>query len=440
MLSEPPRALPVVRAADVVVCGGGPAGVAAALASAASGADTVLIESAGCLGGVWTSGLLSYVLDPKAESPVTHALVSELEKHGGHRRREHFDPLGRFAWARHSFIYDSEIMKWVLERECQRRNVHVRLYSRVSAVLAAPSDSRRIAAVVTESKSGREAWRGRVVIDATGDGDVAAQAGCSYELGRPESGEVQPLTLMCLIQTPHPERIQAMSRLGGKTLLGELNAAGVSPSYGSPVLFEIRPDLYAFMMNHKYGSALDAGELSRATMEARNEVISAIQSLRKAGGSWEGLSVVATANQIGVREGRRVSGRYTVTVEDLREGKRHDDNICTVHFPVDVHSTRHGAQTSFDMDNAIKSQPYDIPLRALIAADVDNLLMAGRNISGDFIAHSSYRVTGNSVAMGEAAGCLAACAASRKCDPWSVSLPSFRVAESQLQIALRAEL
>jgi hypothetical protein len=422
----------VVRSADVVICGAGPAGVAAALASAASGADTVLIESAGCLGGVWTSGLLTYVLDPKAESPVTRAIVSSLEQHGGHRRREHFDAQGRFAWARHSFIYDAEIMKWVLERECLRRNVQVRMYSRVCAVVADPADSRRIAAVVTESKSGREAWKARVFIDATGDGDVAAQAGCAYELGRPDTGEVQPLTLMCLVQTPHPERVQALSRLGGSGLLGELKAAGVSPSYGSPVLFEIRPDLYGFMMNHKYGSALDAGELSQATMDARDEVMCAIQRLKSAAGPWEGISLVATAGQIGVREGRRIVGRHRVTVEDLKEGRRYDDNICTAHFPVDVHSTKHAGQTSFDADNSIKSQPYDIPLRALIAADKDNLLMAGRNISGDFIAHSSYRVTGNSVAMGEAAGCLAACAAAEKRNPHAIDLPAYRSVESRL--------
>ena len=163
--------------------------------------------------------------------------------------------------------------------------------------------------------------------------------------------------------------------------------------------------------NHEYGySGLDAGQVTQATLHARGEVHRIINALRALGGAWAGIRIVATADHIGVREGRRIHGAYTVTAEDLLSGRRHPDAVCTVNFPVDVHATSqaHGAGYG---NEGTRSRPYDIPLRALIARDVDNLLMAGRCISGDFLAHASYRVTGNAVPLGEAAGRLAAQAA-----------------------------
>ena len=396
--------------ADVIVCGGGPAGISAALAAAASGAKTVLLEAVGCLGGVWTAGLLGYILDPKPESAVTQLLVSELERVGGEKRWGEFNRFGN--WATNSFVYDPEALKWILEQECLKQGITVQLYTRVCSVVK--DSARHITSVVTESKSGRQAWSAPVFIDATGDGDLGALAGCSFHVGRPESGEVQPVTLMCLITSPYPDRLLTHSHgSGGPRPLVSMQAAGINPSYGSPLVLRIRNDLFAFMMNHHYASAMNAGELSVATFRARNEVHETIRTLRAAGGTWEGVQVVATASQIGVREGRRLKGLTEVQVQDLIDGRIHDDAVCKATFPIDVHSTRKDSHVPFDPDNKIRSKPYDIPLRALIAADVDNLLMAGRCISGDFLAHSSYRVTGNSIPTGEAVGCLAALASRR---------------------------
>lgn len=427
-IEEPVRSTPVAGRADVVVCGGGPAGIAAALTAAAGGARTVLIESGGCLGGVWTAGLLGYILDAKAESPVTARLIAELERIGGERRWNELVEKANFRWAKDSFIYDPEALKWILERECVRLGVTTRLHTRVCGVA---KEDGRVRAVITESKSGREAWTAPVFIDTTGDGDVAAQAGCGFDVGRPENGEVQPLSLLCLVATPHPERLRPLSLGGGQSIHKALAETGVSLSYKAPVLFRVRDDLYAFMMNHRYGSAFDAGELTRATFEGRDEVFRTVLALREHGGPWEGLQVVATAAQIGVREGRRVRGRATVTLDDMIAGNVPEDSICKVTFPIDVHSTKKEAGEAFDAENKIKSLPYGIPLRALMAADVDNLLVAGRCISGDFLAHSSYRVTGNAVATGEAAGALAAEAARSGKAPHTVPWSEFARARGE---------
>ncbi len=156
----------------------------------------------------------------------------------------------------------------------------------------------------------------------------------------------------------------------------------------------------------------DAAAVTKATIDARAEINRIVDALRKLGGPWEGIQIAATAEQIGVRDGRRIAGRYTVCRDDLVAGARHEDAVTRVTFPVDIHALSAEQNKTAGYANAgIKMKPYDIPLRALVARDVDGLMMAGRCISGDFIAHSSYRVTGNAVAMGEAAGAVAAIAA-----------------------------
>ena len=134
-----------------------------------------------------------------------------------------------------------------------------------------------------------------------------------------------------------------------------------------------------------------------------------------------GAGNAATPEQIGIRDGRRIRGRYIMTSEDLVQGSVQPDAVVRATFPVDIHALTAEDNKKSSYSNAdVKMKPYDIPLRALIARDVDGLMMAGRCISGDFIAHASYRVTGNAVAMGEAAGATAAVAAKNKTAPHDV--------------------
>ena len=133
--------------------------------------------------------------------------------------------------------------------------------------------------------------------------------------------------------------------------------------------------------------------------------------------------MVQTANFIGLREGRRLNGLYKLSVTDLQNGATFDDAICLVHLPVDLHSVNKkdekaaGEKKETSYNAGLTAKPYQIPARSLISADVDNLMMAGRCVSGDFYAHASYRVTGNSVPMGEAAGFIAAKSAIQKVSP-----------------------
>ena len=176
---ETARAVPVAGASDVVVCGGGPAGVAAALAAARNGAKTRLLEVNGCLGGIWTAGALSLVLDLQNKKGIMRLLQQRLEE----RQAAHVRPGG-------SLVYDPESMKRLVEELLVDARVEIQLHTRVVGAVRDPAN--RLAAVVTESKSGREAWTGRVFIDCTGDGDLVLWPAASSIWGVPITAPRSP--------------------------------------------------------------------------------------------------------------------------------------------------------------------------------------------------------------------------------------------------------
>jgi hypothetical protein len=415
---------------DVIVCGAGPAGVTAAITAARAGAKVRLFETHGSLGGVWTSSLLGYLLDfdkPGFNQELVHRLRERDAIHG-----EGMNGLS----------YQPEEMKLLLEELCGSSGVKIQLHTRVSA---AYRDGRSLKTVVTESKSGRQAWQAPVFIDTTGDGDLGAQAGCEFEIGKQKECPCQPMTMYALLVVKNVADIADCIHGTGnngqhtapKAFQEIIRRAGVTPSYGHACLFPIRDNLVLLMANHEYGvNSSDAAQVSDATLRARAEIHQIVRGLRKLGGAWDGMQIAATPEQIGIRDGRRIRGRYVVTKEDLIQGAKQDDAVVKATFPVDIHAVTSEDNKKSAYSNAgVKMKPYDIPLRALIARDVDGLMMAGRCISGDFIAHASYRVTGNAVAMGEAAGAVAAISALSKRlpheVPWSEAEPVIRKSRVQ---------
>ena len=407
---EAERSIPVAGKSDVLVCGGGPAGIGAALAAARAGASVQLIEVAGCLGGVWTVGLLTKILDTENKSGIMQEMLGEFAARGSAIARK---------WK--GTVYDPEIAKLVLEEMCVAAKVRIQLHTRL--VGAVTNSGKRIVAIITESKSGRQAWLADRFIDCSGDGDLAAHAGCQFDVGIGEDCTCQPMSMLALLTGVDPDAIRPFIRESGsaakRRLLKLMEDNGVNPSYRAPTLRHLHSGIYSIMTNHEYGvSAFDAGAITEATLRARKEIHEIVEGMRKLGGPWKELSVVATAEQIGVREGRRIRGRYEVTAADVAKGLRHEQAVCRTKFPIDVHALNSAGNKEISRDfKQGGMKPYDIPYPSLVAADVEGLLMAGRCISGDFIAHSSYRVTGNSVPMGEAAGLAAAVSLKKKVMP-----------------------
>lgn len=410
-----PEKIPEAGAAEVIVAGGGPAGVCAAIAAAETGAVTMLIEEAGCLGGVWTSGALAWILD--AEGKSRKSILTRIVKTLRQRDELEFAGAGTPA-------FQVEAMKVLLDELSLAAGVKIRCYTRVVGVKR--SSEGTISHLITESDSGREAWGGRVFIDCTGDGTLGALAGNAFELGEPSTHRTQPMSLLALLTGLDPEQVRPYLAEQGawhevaarfSSLLSE---GTYRPSYRGVALFHLGKGLFMLMANHQYGcSSLDAGDLTKATIAARGEIYRQIQILRTRGPVWRNVQLVATGARIGAREGRRLNGLYRVTLRDVLTGKTHPDGICPVRFGIDVHAL------SQDGDCKLEATPpvagcYEIPLRALISRDLPNLLMAGRCISGDFHAHASYRVSGNAAVTGQAAGILAALAARRGTFPANV--------------------
>lgn len=432
IFAEPARDLPLVSDVDVIVCGAGPAGISAAISAARTGAKVRLFEWRGCLGGVWTAGLLGYLLD--FDKPgFARELLHRLDERGARR-----------GTSMKSVTYEPEGMKLLLEDLCVEAGVKFQLHTRVAA---AYRDGRRLTTIITESKSGRQAWRAPVFIDTTGDGDLGALAGCEWEIGEAKDCPCQPMSLNALLVVKdapalkefiHVSDPDASVGLAKKAFLKAIQSAGYFPSYSGPTLWQVRDNLMLVMMNHEYGvKPFDAAQVTEATVRARGELNRIVNALRKLGGPWDGIQIAATAEQIGVRDGRRIAGRYTVSKEDVTTGARHEDAVVRPTFSIDIHAlSAANNKTAAIEKHGLKVKPYDIPLRALIARDVDGLMMAGRCISGDFIAHSSYRVTGNAAAMGEAAGVVAAIAAASKRlphdVPWGEAVPVMEKARAKV--------
>ena len=305
---EPVRRTVVSGTFDVIVAGGGPAGTAAAVAAARAGAKTMLIESHGCLGGIWTSGLVGCMLDFD-KGGLTGEIIARLDVLKARKREK-----------RNNFHYEPEYMKLVCEDLCREAGVAVRLMTHVVAVESDPS-GRSITAIITESKSGREAWRAKTFVDCTGDGDLAARAGCGFDLGITPDGFGQPASLDALILFDDAEPLRKFFMHGGmpsprEALAAEMKRAGIEPSYGIPTLYCVHPHMGVLMSNHEYKVRPDdAARISEATLNARREIIGQIEALAKLGGPWKNVRVAATAEQIGIRSARRIHGRYMVTRE-----------------------------------------------------------------------------------------------------------------------------
>lgn len=402
---EPERLVGLNVKYDVVVCGGGPAGIGAALGAARMGMKTIILEAGGCLGGTWTRGQLSWIFDFKKKG-ICPEIISRLDarnaRHGGNDK---------------DFVYEPEAMKIILEDLIAEAGVDVRYFT---TCCAAYKDGAKMSVLVSESKSGREAWAAKIFIDCTGDGDVCARAGAEFDIGTDGDRIVQPCSFNAIVSVEDVEklgdRITAYKKdsLAGhvestQLNLRDLRAAGIEPSYNMPTLFHLGGNILLMMFNHEYGVHCDsADEITRATIRARREVFKMADALSKSNSPWRNMRIIATSEHIGIREGRRVCGLYEVTTADLLSGARHSDAVTRATFGVDLHAHTEEINRSKTITHLDGFKPYDIPLRALVCRDVDCLMMAGRCISGDRIAHGSYRVTGNAVDMGYSAGCAAA--------------------------------
>jgi len=398
---------------DVIVCGGGVAGSMAAISAARAGAKTLLIERGGCIGGMWTAGLLGITLD--------------ADNKGG-LLREFLDRLNKEMAESGAAIFEAQ--KVLLEQMCVNAEVKIMLHTQVFDCIM---EGNKLIGVQTASKSGKQSFFAKVIIDATGDGDIAAMAGCTYDYGREEDGKAQPMSMLCVVAGLKEEEIrpyigypQGDFWAPRERMLRLLKDCGTSSSMGFPSFSKINDSLFYLSVNHEYEkSSLNAFDITEATIHARREINDIVKALHQHGGeAFQNISLAITPEVIGIREGRRIKGKYTVVCEDMLTGKKHADSVCTASYWVDIHALSANGNKSFT-SGGITVKPYDIPFTSLIPIDCDNLILAGRSISGDFYSHASYRVIGNMAPVGEAAGIMAAVCAQKNIDVQALKWEDF---------------
>ena len=384
---------------DVAVCGGGIAGVCAAISAARAGAKTVLIERGGSLGGTLTEGFMPLILDADNKGGIVKELFDFLNAHGMTlaRRGARLTPDGKRVEGR---MVDTEGCKYFFDRACSESGVRVLLYSQVAAV---KMTEKSINSILVVTECGNYTLSADVYVDATGNGSLADLAGCSWECGDPVEKRISP-TSMAICTVGMPSEYDGTDSAHDKKLYSDmLMEHGITVSSGLASVKKL-PALKAWNMgvNFQYGvMPNDIDSLSRATAEGRRESFEVIEAHKTIEG-YEGLYTLFTSSHLGIREGRRIYGEYRLTDDDIIEGRRFSDAVCLVTFGVDVHRLKN--DDTDECSRGYKTKPYNIPYRALVARGVDNLMLAGRCISGDFYPHASYRVMGNMAATGEAAG------------------------------------
>ncbi|MHB1485214.1 MAG: FAD-dependent oxidoreductase [Saccharofermentanales bacterium] len=376
---------------DVIVVGGGPAGCAAAISSARAGVKTLLIEKNNCLGGMWTSGFVNPLFDFANKKGLLEEIIGKLKD--------------KSAWGGFwDMSFNYEYMKNILENLCIDAGVKILFNTYYAGVIKADN---AVKGVIVENIEGRSAFTASVVIDASGDACVAADAGAVIHIGDETDHRCQAMTLMFLLGNVNPKFYkEGLMFFDNLKKAYEKDGKNKTVPYEKPFLIPIPgTNFAAVQMTHMRGiNPLSEEDITKATIEGRKQAIDAFEALKKYDDDFSGIDLIQTAPMMGIRESRRIEGEYTVTIDDLDNGTQFYDGITTVTFCVDIHEDGVESQTVKGVT------PYQIPYRSLIPKGIDNLLVAGRCISGTHEAMASYRVTGDCCAMGEAAGNAAAVA------------------------------
>jgi len=449
-ITEPSRDIPVAGQAEVLVAGGGVAGIAAALAAARNGANTLLVERGAFLGGTATSALMHVFYTPYSS---TRGILREICDRLAARSAAELGEL---------IPFDPEAFKYVAMEMLAEGGVRFLLHSYISRVLI---NDGQVRGLVVENKSGRQAILARVIVDATGDGYVSALAGAPFEIGRSSDGKTRPMTLLFRMGGVSTETLKQYVRDHPEEFTTDPNTTSVDAGFRSFRIFgffglvdaarergEIDSDCHwvrveglderrgMVLINstNVYSSGVDATALTNAELSGRRQVHQLEAFLRKYVPGFAGAYLVEVGGSIGVRETRRILGDYVLTEEDVVED-RHFADVVALDWERHSRRARGGGidphivgghspdgQTAHRPVGANRPSPAPliavrVPYRCLVVRGVEGLLVAGRCISATHEAQGYTRNQGCCIATGQAAGIAAALACRQDTTPRRLS-------------------
>lgn len=372
---------------DLIVVGGGVSGVAAAVSAAREGLSVLLLEKFGSLGGAMSNSLvfpfMRHVVRGDSGKVTSAGIFAEMKA-----RREKYKDL---SWETYKFVFDDMVSEAGVEVL-----FHVTAFEAVT-------EGREIRSLKVATKCGVLEFAADFFIDASGDGELIAMTGCDYQLGRESDGYCQPMTTCFRLSGVDLDRFnEEKPELQKK--YNELQAEGkiTNPRENILVFTGIGDGILHFnttrVVKH---DPTDPFEVSRAEMIARRQVNEMVEFLKENSEAFKSSSLVYIANHIGVRESRKLKGVHILTGDELRACTVFEDTIALGCYNIDIHNpTGTGTYIYYFLDGTY----YSIPYRSLLPKEYDNMLVAGRCLSADHVAHSAVRVIPICACLGEAAG------------------------------------
>jgi hypothetical protein len=405
-INEPAKKIEVIEAADIIICGGGPSGIIAAVASARNGLKTILIEKYGFLGGMATAGLVGPMSKFKLNKEwivggIPKEFIFNLKDHNGaiinlSSGNVPFDPE----------VYKSQALHFIAQA-----GIKLILHSKV--VSCVEKNKGTISHVILETPSGRQAVQGKYFIDGTGCGDVISQSSLPWKM-RSGPGTSQPLSLQFRLGGVDTDRLTLLMsddtvkyrNTGLRKILAAEQAKGSLSNFGGPWTVwgsTIRKGEVSVNATRFSGNAANVYEISEAEIQMRQDMIKIIQLFQKYASPFKDCYLIDSAVQAGIRETRSIIGEYELTNNDVLNPVNFPDTIAQGGHPIDIHLPKDSGQKV----NFLK-EAYNIPYRCIIPKGSKNVLVSGGLISAQKEAFATARVQAQCMAIGEAAGTGAA--------------------------------
>jgi hypothetical protein len=410
------KTIPVAGHFDVIVAGGGWAGITAACAAGRAGAKVLLVERSGFLGGNGTAALVGpFMSFHVKKQPLVSGIFQEVRD----------VVVAREGASGGSRGFDVEILKDVLNETILKYAV-TPLYQ-TSVIDVIKKDERNMSGLVVHNKSGLSTYTADYVIDATGDADLIHYGEGQYVVGRKEDGLTQAMTKMFKIANVNINEVLTFCRenkehfmfieedvlvsiAGFKDIVADYKAKGLYPLPQDHVFFVTtnrRDEVLVNTTRVILKSGINGNDITDAEIESLSQAHAIMNLLKQEVPGFQDAYISTTAAQIGIRETRRIVGDYVLTREDVMYARKFPDAITHCMYPIDIHNPKGEGS---ELTNIPKGEYYDIPYRSLLPVDFDNVLVAGRCLSATHSAHSSARIQATCAGMGEAAGAAAALA------------------------------